>query len=241
MFKYIIYVLLFFFVSCKPQLLFESEAYHELPDKDQFEVKEHIIAPDDKLSLSVWNHNDLSIGSIYNIYNSNEVYGKWVLVNPKGYASLPKMGPMKLGGLTIQQATDSITTRLSEFIVDPVVVLKVLNRELTVMGEVKNQGSYNLEKEVNYLTDIIAKAGGYSDYADMERVTILRRNDSTLVEYRIDLTDLHQVNSRNLSVYANDVIYIPPRNRKVFDKQTQSLVAISSIVASLVLAVSIFR
>ena len=120
----------------------------------------HLIKTDDKVSVSIWNHDDLSIGSLFGIYNSNEVYGKWVLVNESGVASLPKIGAVKLGGLTTTEAADHLKGPYSKFIKDPIIVVKVLNREVTILGEVATPGNYLLEKESNTLFELLGKAGG---------------------------------------------------------------------------------
>ena len=96
------------------------------------------LRPDDKVSVSVWDHEELSVGSIYGIYNSNEVYGKWLLVDAEGSLLLPKTGKLKVGGMTIAAATDAVVREYSRLIPQPLVTLKVLNREVTVLGEVKS-------------------------------------------------------------------------------------------------------
>ena len=51
-----------------------------------------IIQIDDKISVSIWNHTDMSVGSVFGIYNSNEVFGKWLLVSKDSTVFLPKIG-----------------------------------------------------------------------------------------------------------------------------------------------------
>src|SRR6478752_1117870 len=76
---------------------------------------EYIIKPDDKISVSIWNNEEISVGSIFGIYNSNEVYGKWVLVDVLGDVALPKIGKVKLSGLTCKSAADTLIRIYNRF------------------------------------------------------------------------------------------------------------------------------
>ena len=88
-------VLSLYLTSCSPQNLFVSKSKVATSDSlftSYSEEFEHKIRPDDKLTISIWNHDDLSVGSTFSIYNSNEVYGKWILVDKTGTAMIPPFG-----------------------------------------------------------------------------------------------------------------------------------------------------
>jgi polysaccharide export outer membrane protein len=201
--------------------------------------QEHIIAADDKISLSIWNHDDLSIGSVYGIYNSNEVYGKWVLVDKDGYAALPKIGRVRMAGLTIQQATDNVRDLYKTTIVDPIITLRVLNKDVTVLGEVRSPGIYSLEKEHTTLTYILGKAGGLDYFGDARRVTVIRGNDQNKKEFIVDFTKLSTIEKDNLYVRSGDIVYIPAYKRKNFEKETPAIVPIASLLSSMAIVASL--
>ena len=95
-----------FFTSCKTKNLFHTSNNIDVNTiiySDSIFIPEKIKA-DDKISVSIWNHDDMSVGSVFSIYNSNESFGKWVLVNHEGYVSLPKIGSIKLAGLSCDEA-----------------------------------------------------------------------------------------------------------------------------------------
>jgi ActR/RegA family two-component response regulator len=71
--------------SCASPRILMPESSAQQPANDRisnpsFGNYKHHIQIDDKLSTSVRGHDNLSIGSLFGIYNSNEVYGKWVLL-----------------------------------------------------------------------------------------------------------------------------------------------------------------
>ncbi|NQX99463.1 MAG: polysaccharide export protein [Flavobacteriales bacterium] len=221
--------------SCSYQNIFENKQQNDLKDlitKDS--TYQHIITVDDKLSVSVWNHDNMSIGSLFGIYSSNQVYGKWVLVDAAGYIMVPKIGRVRLGGLTCLEAADTLATLYSEILVDPNLVVKVLNRDVTILGEVRTPGKYILEKEGNTLTEIIGNAQGFEFYADKKKIQLIRNNKS----YRIDFTKLMD-NNYQILVQAGDVINVPTRRGKSIDKKAPTLIPFASALTALAVIVSV--
>ncbi len=237
-----LFVLLFTgLFSCKSNRLFRNT----LAVKDSINYAldstfEHLIKPDDKLGISIWNHDDLSVGSIFGIYNSNEVYGKWLLVDKKGEVAIPAVGKIKLAGLSARQAADTLKVLLANNIVSPVIVVRVLNLQATVLGEVKNPGVFVLEKEHNKLTELIGRSGGINYYADVKHVKIIRMGIMGMKsEINVDLSKVETPLNPYPMIQPDDVIYIPPRGTQVFDKQLGSIIPIASLLSSLALVLTV--
>ena len=124
--------------SCKTQQLFEKPAPVKPSPADSifFQVSsgnQYVIRKNDKLNISIWNNDDISVGSIYGIYNSDAGYGKWLLVDANGEIALPKLGNIRAQGYTIIELKSILIQKLSESIKKPVLDLKVLNKEVTVL------------------------------------------------------------------------------------------------------------
>ncbi len=198
------------------------------------------IRPDDKLSVSVWDHEELSVGSIYGIYNSNEVYGKWLLVDAGGQIDLPKVGSFAVAGLTVTEAETALRTTLSKWIVNPIVHLTVLNKEITLLGEVNTPGRQLLDKERNSLVDIVGRAGDFGTYADKRRVQVIRQIEGKPVATVVDLTQLDLLAQHNLTVLPGDVVYVPSRGSKMFDKRSQSVIPVASAISTLIIIAKLF-
>jgi|TARA_B110000259_G_scaffold187567_1_gene242286 polysaccharide export outer membrane protein len=223
------------FSSCAYQNIFESNNQNNITDlltiNSNYQYK---ITVDDKLSISVWNHDNMSIGSLFGIYNSNEVYGKWVMVDASGYIMVPKIGRVRLLGLTCVEAADTLAALYSKILVDPNLVVKVLNRDVTILGEVRTPGNYILEKQRNTITEIIGIAQGFEFYADKKKVQLIRNNKS----YQIDFTKLID-NNYQILVQAGDVINIPTRTGKSIDKKAPTLIPFASALTALALIFSV--
>lgn len=226
--------------SCGSLNIFKGDT-EKWNDYEQFEMLtedyEHVLMPDDKLSLSVWNHDDLSIGSAFSIYNTNESFGKWILIEPDSTAAVPYAGNQKLAGLTLSEAEELIAAQMGEYIKDPIVELRVLNREVTILGEVKAPGNYLLEKELNTLVSYIGKAQGFGFYADTKKVQVIR-ND---ISYQIDLTQLQSFHNKNIYLQSNDIVYIPSKKGKKLDMKAPVLIPFASLLTSVGVLISVLN
>ena len=222
--------------SCVTQNLFDSGNKAGMEIDSALLVREHMhrLQPDDKISVSIWDHEDLSVGSIFGIYNSNEVYGKWVLINQEGYTELPQIGRVHLGGLTTVEAAEKLKACYARFIVDPVVVVKILNREVTVLGEVRTPGAFLLEKEENNLFEILGRAGGLDFYAEKREIKLIRGGK----EHVMDLTSMEQYGHNNILLHSGDVVYVPTRKGKTLDRKAPLLIPFASVATTLVVILS---
>jgi len=223
--------------SCSQSSLLHKDMSIKKSIYDLPESSVYTLESDDKISLSIWDHDNLSIGSVFGIYNSNEVYGKWVMMNQEGVVTLPKVGPVQLKGLTIDQAQVVLVEAYSKYILNPIIALKVLNREVSVLGEVKTPGTYLLEKEQHSLLEYLSKAGGLNFYADSRRITLIRDK----IEYQINLNNNKDLALKNLKLVNGDVIHVPTLNGKRLDKKAPVLIPFTSVLTSLVIVFSLFK
>ncbi len=246
------YVVLIFYIliqlcSCKTQALFEQPKEKIYPSSDSIFLQvtsgnQYIIRKDDKLNISVWNNDDISVGSIYGIYNSDAGYGKWLLVDANGEISIPKLGSIKVLGLTLIQLKALLTQKLSETIKLPVIDVKVLNKEVTVLGEVKTPGKIRLEKENYTLTDIIGMVGDFDLYGNKGKVQVIRVINDTPRSIAVDLTTMKGYQKNNIQILPGDVVYVTPRKSKEWDKRAGSIIipAASAITAILLILKTFF-
>ena len=198
------------------------------------------LRKDDKLTISVWDHEELSVGSIYGHYSVNEAEGRWAMVNTMGNLDVPKVGSYHVEGLTVLEAEELLEKVLSKSIVNPQLSLKVLNMETTVIGEVNLPGKQHLDKERNTLIEVLGKAGDFGVYADKRHVKVLRQATASTQTTEIDLTQLSSFERNNLIIVPGDVVYIPAKNGKLFDRKAPSVLGIASIVSTTLIFIRLF-
>ena len=190
------------------------------------------LRTDDKISISVWDHEELSVGSIYSLYSVNEVDGKWTLVDAAGNLNMPKVGSYHVEGLTIPQAEEELERVLGKWVVNPQITLKVLNMQVTVLGEVNAPGNQHIDKERNTLVEVLGKAGDFGVYGDKRHVKVLRQNAQGTQATEINLMNMKGFEQDNLVILPGDVVYVPSKNGKQFDRKSPTILGISSIIST---------
>lgn len=193
---------------------------------------EKILAPDDKITLSIWGHDDLSVGSIHTIYNVQEEQGKWLMINADGEVVLPQAGKIKIQGMTITEATAAVQQLYAKTIKDPQVTLRLLNNQVTVLGEIQRAGVYVFSTDNVKLVDVLAKASGLTDYAKTTNIRIVRQN-------KVFEADLTNVAFSSTTLLPGDVVYVPPSGRKGVDRFANKMIPLASLLTALALIYSI--
>jgi polysaccharide export outer membrane protein len=109
-------------------------------------------------------------------------------IRPDGKISMPLVGEIQAGGLTLPQLTDRVGKLYGKYFVDPHVVINVAEfrpLDVTVLGLVNRPGTYQVKEPVRLL-QAIALGGGYDHArADLHNVLVVKANGETR---KIDLT-----------------------------------------------------
>ena len=158
--------------------------------------------------------------SLYRIGPGDEIYvlvaeqeqlsGKFV-IGPDGRYAHPIVGSVALNGLTLAEATQHLTQRLAGILQRPQVTVSLVRRRpirVSVMGEVKTAGRFELEHDESILS-AIARAGGLTEFADEDSIYVIRR-EPTLLRIRFRLRDLSgaEAASSRFRLADNDVIQV---------------------------------
>ena len=134
---------------------------------------EYLLGAGDRLQISVFNAAD---------------YGGEFSVLPGGVLNIPLIGEVSVAGLTLQQASAVLSTRLQEYVRRPRVTVSLLAArplQVAIAGEVNRPGAYTLSAEgtteglnisaTPTLTQAISKAGGITQAADIRDIVVARK------------------------------------------------------------------
>ena len=126
-------IIMLLFSSCNRYTLYQTQAAKGSAPANA-EMPEKMLEAGDKISLSIWGHDELSIGSIHTVYNSPDesASGKWVMIDANGEVNLPQIGKVKLEGLTVANAEKQLKEMYSKQIQNPILSLRVLNNQVTL-------------------------------------------------------------------------------------------------------------
>ncbi len=167
------------------------------------------------------------------------VAGAGYLVDNEGYIEFPVLGKVKVAGLTRKGVKDTLKTMLSNYLVDPVVEVRFLNMHVSVLGEVNVPGIYTFPDEQFTVLEAISLAGDLTDYADRERIMVIRESNDIREFGRIDLSTARSFESPYFYLLQNDVVYVPPYKGKggSIDNTASRIIMLSSPFISLATAI----
>lgn len=158
-------------------------------------------------------------------------------IDSKGDIEIPTLGKIPIEGLTVEEAKSKIQTRANDFLINSTVIVKHINFEITVLGEVNRPGTYTVYKDNITILEALGLSGDLSDYANRNKIKLIRDNK---ILY-IDLTEIETLYSQNFVLKSDDVIYVEPlRNVRLRSSNAQIYIsAISSIalIANIVFSI----
>ena len=158
-------------------------------------------------------------------------------IDSKGDIEIPTLGKIPIEGLTVEEAKSKIQTRANDFLINSTVIVKHINFEITVLGEVNRPGTYTVYKDNITILEALGLSGDLSDYANRKKIKLIRDNK---ILY-IDLTEIETLYSQNFVLKSDDVIYVEPlRNVRLRSSNAQIYIsAISSIalIANIVFSI----
>ena len=120
-------------------------------------------------------------------YRYTPEYNGIASVQPDGYVSLPYVGEIRVAGLTLQQAADSVRSKAAETLNEPEVILllkEYVKPFFVTAGEVMRPGRVEMHGPVT-LVEAIALSGGFKDSARRTQVVLVRKPSGGLAEVRV--------------------------------------------------------
>lgn len=158
----------------------------------------YAMGPDDEIEVIVWKQPELS--------------GK-VVVAADGTVTVPLAGRVQAAGLTSEALEKELNKRLTPFLSDPNVTVRVADarsQAVYILGEVHKPGVFRL-RPGEVLSQVLAEAGGFSEFADPSKIQIARRKRSENEEITIDYRKAQsgQDLTADVPLMAGDVIHVP--------------------------------
>ncbi|MGH8274205.1 MAG: polysaccharide biosynthesis/export family protein [Gammaproteobacteria bacterium] len=156
------------------------------------------IGPGDVLNISVWKNKDLD---------------RVATVLPNGMISFPLVNDVQAAGLTPMQLQNTLNKGLQRYLTHPqvsVVVQKASNTTVSVLGEVNQPGSYPLQVGSTTVLDMLAKAGGLSNFANKGNISVLRKeaNGTHRIHFRYYKAISQQPGATDFCVQPGDIVVI---------------------------------
>ena len=204
--------------------------------------KETIIQANDLLSIQVFSKTiNQEQAAIFNIPNSAGTASQGYQVTGNGNIEMPVLGSVRAAGFTKDQFQKSLVEKLTNYVKNPTVVVRFLQFNINVLGEVRTPGTQKFSVDKVSIIDAISAAGDLTDYGKRENVTIIREQEGKKLYYTIDLRSKTLFESPVYILQPNDIVYVSPNSLKLKnlnvdpEKQRRSglFLAITSVAVSI--------
>lgn len=187
-----------------PNVRSGPDAYGAIPAaSSSTPARDYVIGPLDTIDISVFNEPDIS--------------SKGIPVDASGNIALPLVGRVRAAGMTATDLADDLKARFgSRFYVDPqvtVVVTSSVSQRVTVQGEVREPGIYEMRGPTTLL-DALALAKGEDENAALREVLVVRTVGGQRMAAVFDVNRIRRGDDPDPAVLGRDVIVVGHSNGK---------------------------
>ncbi|RYY69595.1 MAG: hypothetical protein EOO13_09060 [Chitinophagaceae bacterium] len=226
--------IVFAIAACTPQKdLTQYMLFQNSRDSLATTLKETAIQPNDLLSIQVLSKSiNQEQTALFNLFNSgvssataggsNGTGGGGgslpigYQVSAAGNIEIPLVGEVKASGLTKNQLETTLEQKLSSYVKDPMVNVRFLQYNISVLGEVRQPGIKGFPTDRVTIVDALTAAGDMTDFGRRDNVQVIREQNGQRKHYTVNLS-----NSRNLfaspayQLQPNDIVYVTPTDNKL--------------------------
>lgn len=209
-------------------------------------LDDYVLKPNDELYIQISSLDEAS-ANIFSSMNGQNQYGAASLqpysasltsyaVDKDGFVLIPLIGHIFVKDKTTVQVSSMIRDSLSGILNQPIVTVKLVNRFVSVLGEVRVPGHFTLSQEKVTIFDALALAGDITEYGDRHEVILTRNLDGRNLRISIDLTKSSIMSSEYYYVRPNDMIYVKPLRKKFWGlKEFPFSIILSTISTALLI------
>ncbi len=215
-----------FLASCVPQ---KKIIYlQDLPDDDTTTtfVNERSLSykvqPGDNLYIKINSLEEKSTAYFNEVSGSgssqggSSLYLNSYLVNDTGYFHFPSLGYIYVKDQTAEEIQLKLEKRLTEYLVNPVVIVRLASFRITLLGEFKNPGKYDVYQSNINIFEAVSLGGDMTDFAKRDKIAIIRQTSNGSELIRINLNDKRILESDYYFLLPNDIVYAEPVKAKQF-------------------------
>lgn len=172
--------------------------------------------------------------------------GPTYIVDSDGVIDFPVLGKLDTSGKSIVEFKDELRNRLTNYIKDPTVSMRITNYKVTVLGEVNNPGQYAIPDGQSTILNALGLAGDLTMYGKRNDILVVRNENGRISKERINLMDANFINSPYYQLKQGDVLYVSGNKTKEkearLDPNTGTYIAIAGTIIGLAgIFITIFK
>ena len=194
-----------------------SQARYEGLRIQEGDMLEIIVTALDDLAVKPFNRTTMQkTGEEGNAGGNARLGDNQYQVTSDGYIPFPVLGNVYCKGMTKQQLKAELDSRLKQYLTDPVVTVRHLNFNISILGDVGSPGQKTSSTERLNIFQALALAGDMRDSANRTNVKLIRYSEESGkdITYNLDLSEASIVNSPYYYLQQNDILYVEPDKNK---------------------------
>lgn len=156
------------------------------------------------------------------------------IIDQEGNIDFPILGSVGINGLSPDEVKTVLKEKLTDYLKDPIINIRLRNFTVTVLGEVNRPGTYPVNGEQITIFEALGLAGDLTIKGMRENIKVIRDFNGTKVYHTIDLRSKAALDSPVYYLTQNDVVYVEPNKSAVtasaLDNRASIAVSIASVL-----------
>ncbi len=161
------------------------------------------------------------------------------LIDKEGEIDFPVIGKVKIAGLSSEEVRLLLRQRLSDYLKDPIINIRLMNYTVTILGEVNQPGTYPVNGEQITILEALGLAGDLTIKGLRENILVIRDFNGAKVYTRIDLTKKGALDSPVYYLTQNDVVYVEPNKSAIASSSLDQRTSIAITIASTLITTTV--
>jgi polysaccharide biosynthesis/export protein len=150
------------------------------------------------------------------LMNPTYLYLNSYMVDEEGYINFSFIDRMFVKGMTLEEVKKKIQKTLNDYFKETTVSVKLVNFQISVLGEVGSPGNFTIDKDQINVLQAISLAGGLKEFGNNRKVALVRQTLKGSDVFYLDLSNKKILESDYFYLLPNDVIYVEPLNSKSY-------------------------
>jgi polysaccharide export outer membrane protein len=197
-----------------------------------------VVTPDPKWS-DMFNTLPATVGGITMTEQSADMLS--YTVDGNGAIQLPYAGSFMVKGKTLETVKKELETALKAYIADAVVMVKMVNNYVSLIGEVQHPGKYLIYKDRMNIFEALAMGGDLGEFSNRQKIQLIRQTNNGNKIMEFSLNDRNIMGTEFYYVMPNDVIYAQPMKGKFFQLNAFPYSVILSSITTFILLWNVLK
>jgi polysaccharide export outer membrane protein len=136
-------------------------------------------------------------------------------VGQTGTISFPLVGDLKVGGMTVPEASAALAGKLKDYVRNPQVTIFIKeygNKKVFVFGQVMKPGAVELPTETKLtVLEAISQSQGFTRIAAPDRTRVVRLVDGKNQTFVIEVSAITKrgEKDKDMTLEPNDIVFVP--------------------------------